>query len=36
MEKVLGQAAIDALFASALAGGDQNATLASPDLGIET
>jgi len=35
MDKVLGQAAIDALFASALAGGDQSATLDSPDLGVE-
>lgn len=35
MAKVLGQAAIDALFASALTGGDKNATLDSPDPGVE-
>jgi len=36
MEKVLGQAAIDALFATAMAGGDEAAALASPSIGVET
>ena len=35
MDKGLGQAAIDALFASALAGGDQAATPVSPDPVVE-
>lgn len=36
MDKVLGQDAIDALFASAMEGGDQDATPASPELAVET
>jgi flagellar motor switch protein FliM len=35
MAKVLGQAAIDALFASALSGGNQNETLDPSDIGNE-
>ena len=36
MEKVLGQAAIDALFATAMAGGPEAAALGSPAAGVET
>ena len=35
MDKVLGQAAIDAMFASALVGGGKNASLDTPDAGVE-